>query len=261
MSSLCLLFCLLLPFLRANGLRALRATGNPPRLPRPLYDEGTRALDEGLPPRRRVQAARLSASQPRPRAPARRRAPARARVARPARRPRRARAARRGNPLPAAARRTPKPPSGAARPTPRSAIGPTLWPITPAPPSPSPARRRPRRARPFRPGRSPPRPGRAAEAAAAFSRLRDHPLLGEPARLRFAEIALDRWPSNPTAPISRKPPPRCSTPDRRRRLPADLPSCRRKERAYLLGRLRLAQRQPALRRADFHGCARRTPRA
>ena len=84
-----------------------------------------------------------------------------------------------------------------------------------------------------------------AEAAATFKALGDHPRLGEYARLRYAEIALDSHhlkeaaralgdaaPGQPAAPGA----------------PGHVLT---REHAYLLGRLRLAQRQPAAAQQIF----------
>ena len=79
------------------------------------------------------------------------------------------------------------------------------------------------------------------EAAAVFRSLRDHPLLGRFARLRYAEIALDshrlKDASRTLGDFSAETDPNGHT--------------LTKEHAYLVGRLRLAQHQPALARQIF----------
>ena len=76
--------------------------------------------------------------------------------------------------------------------------------------------------------------GRVNEAAAEFRALRDDPQLGEPARLRYAAVALDAGHLPEAASVLVDTPP-AGPPDRRLA----------KERACLLGRLFLAERQPA----------------
>ena len=89
--------------------------------------------------------------------------------------------------------------------------------------------------------------GRSAEAATAFKALAADPLLGERARLRYAEIELDRWhvkadgaQLKEAAAVLLSPPESTGS-----------GTVLAKERAYLLGRLRLAQRQPALAEGIF----------
>jgi outer membrane protein assembly factor BamD (BamD/ComL family) len=87
---------------------------------------------------------------------------------------------------------------------------------------------------------------RTADAAAEFKRLVDDPRLGEPARLRCAEIALDTRHLKDAAtylldatPAGDSGPPQIRNP------------YAAKEHAYLLGRLRLATGQPALAEEMF----------
>ena len=81
---------------------------------------------------------------------------------------------------------------------------------------------------------------RAAEASEAFRPLRTHPQLGRLARLRYAEIALDsrHLKKDATTLLEDRP-------------VADAPGLLTQEHAYLVGRLRLAQRQPAAAREIF----------
>ncbi len=82
---------------------------------------------------------------------------------------------------------------------------------------------------------------RVTEAEEAFRPLRSHPQLGPLARLRYAEIALDsRHLKKDAAALLDEPAPVGSS-----------PSLIIQEHAYLMGRLRLAQRQPALARQIF----------
>ena len=87
--------------------------------------------------------------------------------------------------------------------------------------------------------------GRPTEAAAAFRDERDDPQLGESARLRFAGIALDTGHLKEAAAVLTDAGPGPTA--RQLRLSLE------KERAQLLGRLRLAQRQPALAAQAFTG--------
>ena len=82
---------------------------------------------------------------------------------------------------------------------------------------------------------------RVPEAEEAFRPLRNHPQLGRLTRLRYAEIALDsRHLKKDAATLFDEPAPIGSG-----------DSLTTQERAYLVGRLRLAQRQPALARQIF----------
>ncbi len=82
---------------------------------------------------------------------------------------------------------------------------------------------------------------RVTEAEEAFRPLRNHPQLGRWARLRYAEIALDsRHLKRDTPALLEEPAP-----------PASGSLLTTQEHAYLVGRLRLAQRQPALARQIF----------
>ncbi len=83
---------------------------------------------------------------------------------------------------------------------------------------------------------------RADESAAIFRDLRDDPQLGESARLRFAEIALDTGHVKEAASVLTD-----AGPGPGRRLSLG------KQRACLLGRLRLAQGQPAQAAQAFTG--------
>ena len=86
-----------------------------------------------------------------------------------------------------------------------------------------------------------------AEATAVFKALCDQPQLGEYARLRYAEIALDtRHLKEASRALDEAPPdqpPEARGPDH----------VLTKEHAYFVGRLRLAQRQPAAARQIFAG--------
>ena len=87
--------------------------------------------------------------------------------------------------------------------------------------------------------------GRVGEAAAAYKLLFQFPPVAERARLRYAEIALDRWHAKPdsnhlkeaASALLDMPSPAANGGGDSRFLA--------KQHAYLLGRLRLAQRQPA----------------
>ncbi len=82
---------------------------------------------------------------------------------------------------------------------------------------------------------------RVPEAEAAFRPLRNHPQLGPLARLRYAEIALDsRHLKKDATTLLDEPAPAAS---------GNLLTTQ--EHAYLVGRLRLAQRQPALAQQIF----------
>lgn len=81
---------------------------------------------------------------------------------------------------------------------------------------------------------------RQNEAAATFKALSDHPVLGPLARLRYAEIALDSHHLKEAARALGDPLPGGTS---NRTLV--------KEHAYLVGRLRLSQRQPALAQQIF----------
>ncbi len=81
---------------------------------------------------------------------------------------------------------------------------------------------------------------RATEAAEAFRPLRNHPQLGRLARLRYAEIALDsRHLKKDAATLLED------------KGPSGAGGLMDQEHAYLVGRLRLAQRQPAAARQVF----------
>ena len=88
---------------------------------------------------------------------------------------------------------------------------------------------------------------RRSEATAVFKALCDQPKLGEYARLRYAEIALDshhlKETSRALGDATPGQPPEARGPDH----------VLTKEHAYLVGRLRLAQRQPAAARQIFAG--------
>ena len=89
--------------------------------------------------------------------------------------------------------------------------------------------------------------GRRSEATAIFKALCDQPKLGEYARLRYAEIALDshhlKEASRALGDSAPGQPPEARGPDH----------VLNKEHAYLVGRLRLAQRQPAAAQQIFAG--------
>ena len=81
---------------------------------------------------------------------------------------------------------------------------------------------------------------RAPEAEEAFRPLRNHPQLGRLARLRYAEIALDSRHLKKDANTLLE-----------EKEPVGSQGLLAQEHAYLVGRLRLAQRQPALARQIF----------